>query len=97
MSDLSKVRKVVFETVASDFGKARILDIRVTPYVDFDESESLRVEVLYDGRPRDLDVNKRLSMVHRIRPRLEAIGETRFPIFSYISKSDLKATKFEAA
>lgn len=96
--NLAKIARIIGETLASDFRKARIIDVRVREDRDFDGAEILRVDVLYEGNPSDLDSAKLSGAVRNVRPRLvNEVGETAFPLFSFISKSDLGAERFEPA
>jgi hypothetical protein len=98
MRDLVKIAKVVRDTLALDFEAARILDVRVREDFDFDGSEILRVDVLFEGTPKDLDAKKVSGTVRLVRPKLmKEANERAFPLFSFISKGDVGAERFEAA
>jgi hypothetical protein len=98
MRDLEKVAKVVRETLEADFTKVKILDVRIREDIDFDGSEILRVDVLFAGAPKDLDAKKVSGTVRSVRPRLmKEANERAFPLFSFISKGDVGAERFEAA
>jgi hypothetical protein len=96
--NFARIAKIVSETLAADFRKAKIIDVRVREDRDFDGAEILRVDVLFEGSPADLDAGKLSGAVRNVRPRLVSeAGETAFPLFSFISKSDLGAERFEPA
>lgn len=96
--NLIKIARIVRDALASDFRKARIIDVRVREDRDYDGAEILRVDVLYEGGPADLDAGKLSGAVRNIKPRLVSeAGERAFPLFSFISKSDLGAERFEPA
>ena len=98
MRDLKKIADVVRDVLAADFEAAKILDVRVREDVDFDGSEILRVDVLFEGTPKDLDARKVSGTVRSVRPKLmQEAGERAFPLFSFISKGDVGAERFEAA
>jgi hypothetical protein len=98
MRDLEKIAKVVRTALAADFKSARIVDVRVLEDVDFDGSEILRIDVLFEGTPQDLDAGKLSGTVRSVRPKLMAeANERAFPLFSFISTGDFGAKRFEAA
>jgi hypothetical protein len=51
----------------------------------------LRIDVIFEGRPKDIDIKKLSGVVRHVRPRLTDIGEEAFPLFSFISKGDAGA------
>ena len=95
MRDLGKIAKVVRDTLAADFDKVKIIDVRVREDIDFDGSEILRVDVIFEGTPKDIDARKLTGAVRHVRPKLHDIGETAFPLFSFISKGDWGAGRLE--
>lgn len=91
MRDTAEIVKVVKAALAKDFNKVRILEVRVSE-VDSDEDEKLlRIDVIFEGRPKDIDIKKLSGVVRHVRPRLTDIGEESFPLFSFISKGDAGA------
>lgn len=98
MRDLEKIARVVRDALAMDFEAVNILDVRVREDLDFDGSEILRVDVLFEGAPKDLDSRKVSGTVRSVRPKLmREANERAFPLFSFISKGDVGAERFEAA
>lgn len=84
-----RVEKVIADSLATDFEAVRILQLDVRDDVDSDGDDVLRVYVIFEGAPKDLDARKLSSAVRNIRPKLSAIGENAFPLFSFISKNDI--------
>lgn len=98
MRDMRKIAKVVRRALASEFKGTRILDVRISEDRDLDGDEILRVDVLFEGVPNDIDTIKFSGFVRSIRPRLlRDADELAFPLFSFIAKDDVGAEKFEAA
>lgn len=96
-AQIDEIVRVVSETLAADFDGVRILDIKVSANDDYDDDDFLRIEVIFEGRRRKLDARKLSGAVRHVRPRLNEIGEKAFPLFSFISKGDAGAARFEPA
>jgi hypothetical protein len=96
MRDIAEIERVVTETVARDFDKVKILSVRVREDEDSDD-DLLRIDVVFEGAPKDIDARKVSGMVRRIRPKLIELGESAFPLFSFISKSDAGSLKLASA
>lgn len=92
-----EIEAIVSDVLADDFNKAKIVHISVRKDFDASGDEILWIEVVYDGAYTDIDPKKIGGAVRRVRPRLSAVGETAFPLFSFISKRDLNAGRFAAA
>ena len=73
------------------FDNIRIINVKVSKDVDSDDSEILRVFVVFEGTPRKADYKKFSGAVRLTRPKLAEIGEKAFPIFSFVSKGDVGA------
>ena len=98
MRDMKKIAKLVRDTLAADFEDFRVLDVRVREETDSDGAELLRVDVLFEGTPKNSDVKKLSGAVRNVRPKLLAEFDVKaFPLFSFISKGDVGAERFEAA
>jgi hypothetical protein len=91
MRNNKEIAKVVKATLAGDFDKIKIIDVRVAEEVNSDDETFLRIEVVFEGTPKDLDYQKLSRAVRFVRPKLEEIGEMAFPLFSFISKRDVGA------
>lgn len=89
MDDLEKIKAVIEQTLAADFNAVKITKIKVHKDVDLDGDDVLRVDVVFEGAPKDLDVRKLSSVVRHIRPKLSEIGELAFPVLSFISNEEV--------
>ena len=86
--NFDSIKKAVTDTLSGQFKKVRILDVRIHEDVDFDMGEVLRIHVIFEGTPKDLDARKLSGAIRHLRPKLEEINEFAFPLLSFISKAD---------
>jgi hypothetical protein len=91
----AKVADVVFTTLKDDFAKLHIIEVKVLDRTKYEDDDIVKIEIIFDGKPSDLDARKVSGAVRQVRPRLTEIGEEAFPLFSFVSKGDSK--QFEAA
>jgi len=91
-SHIRTVQAVIEGTIREQLEGAVIDSVEVHEDVDHDEDPILRVFVIYDDKVSRLDPGKTVGMVRHVRDKLEheAGGEDRFPIISYISRTDAK-------
>ena len=97
MRDVNKIAKIVRKALTADFDKIKIVEVIIREELGSDGEEILRVYVIFEGAPKDIDTSKLSSAVRQVRPKLTEIGESAFPLFSFIAKSDVGAGKFEPA
>jgi hypothetical protein len=97
MKNMDKIAKMVRATLAADFDKVKILDVQVRSDRDSEGERILRVYVIFEGAPKDIDARKLSGAVRQVRPKLIEMGEDVFPLFSFIAKRDVGAGKFEPA
>jgi len=93
--DDAKVADIVYQTLKDDFVKLHIIEVKVLDRLLYEDDAVLKIEIIFDGKPSDLDARKVAGAVRQVRPRLTEIGEDAFPLFSFVSKGDSK--QFEAA
>lgn len=91
------VQDAIERVVRKQLSDAQIDSVTVRQDVDHDGDEILRVFVIFDARKGQLDPDKTVSMVRHVREELHKLEESRFPIISYVSKSDAKRMKSAAA
>lgn len=96
-AQLARIAEVVNEALENDFDNVKILDVRVHDEEDYDGDEFLRIEVVFEGTRKGLDTRKLSGAVRHVRPKLSAIGEEAFPLFSFISKGDAGERSLEPA
>jgi hypothetical protein len=95
--EMDKIAKVVKATLAADFGKVKILKVKVEKALDSDGQEILRIYVIFEGESKDLDAGAVSGAVRHIRPKLSKMGFDEFPLFSFIADSDVGAGKLASA
>lgn len=96
MRDIVEIERVVTETISRDFENVRIVSVRVRPDED-SNGDLLRIDVVFEGRPKDIDARKLSGIVRKLRPRLTELGEVAFPLLSFISKAEVKPLKLATA
>lgn len=98
MRDFEKIARIVEDTATPVFGSVRILGVKAALGHDADGDEILRIKVLYDGIPDDVDIKGVSGLVRMLRPKLFALaGESAFPVISYISNAEDGVEYFAAA
>jgi hypothetical protein len=90
-----QVAKVIEGVLREIFPEAEIDSVRVLVRLDHEGDEIFDVSVVYNVGP--LDPRKTVGIIGDVRRKLRTIDVDTFPIFSFISKSDLKRSKPEAA
>jgi hypothetical protein len=86
--NLSLIKRIVTQTLRREFDRVRILDVEIHEDVDFDGEDVLRINVIFAGTPKDLNAKKLSGAVRHLRPKLDKIHESAFPLLSFISKAD---------
>lgn len=89
MENLEKIENIVRSVLADRFDDVVIHSIDVKPDFDEDGDRILYVEVVFDGVKRSLPAKTTSGLVRSLLPKMEAIGEDRFPVFSFIAKSEI--------
>jgi len=97
MRNFDTIRNVVRDTLSNDFDHIRIIDVRVCDDVDSDGSDVLRIDIIFEGDPKDLDAMKLSGAIRQLRPKLGELDEFAFPILSFISKVDARPRKRASA
>lgn len=88
---ITKIEKIVRDSLSGHFDHIRILKIDVQKDVNADGDKVLRIFVVFEGSPRDLDISKLTGTVRRLRPKLDEIDESALPLLSFVSKADYDA------
>ena len=87
---LEQATRVIDETIRARCDGVPFVEITVTPDIDEDGEEFLWVKAIYDGDPTSIDTRKSVTMVRHIRPKLDEVDVTAFPVISYVAQSDLE-------
>lgn len=69
-------------------GKVRFHEVRITPRSGADDEEYLDVQVIYVGKPSDLNPGLLNSLYGTIESDLRSIGVEKIPSISYREKSE---------
>lgn len=88
---LNKISEMISEIFKSDFHSIEIVDVKVHSDVDFDGDDILRIEVIFDGLPKNMDTSILSSAVRHIRPKLAEMNEMAFPLLSFISSNEIRS------
>ncbi len=82
------IEKALFKLLTDEFENVTIVTVKVLNRIDRDDDIKLDIQVVFEGKPQDLDARKVAGAVRHVRPELAKLGETAFPIFSFITKGD---------
>jgi len=82
------VAEVIKNVLIDDFENIRIVDVRVLRRVEDEDGVTLEIQVIFEGTPKDLDARKVAGAVRHVRPKLTAMGEAGFPLFSFVSSGE---------
>ncbi len=91
MRNLSSIKAMVEDTLLRD--RIPVVDVRIVEEVDWEGDEVLRIDVIFDGRIKELDGGKLSSALQHVRSGLNEIHESAIPLLSFISKADLHRSK----
>jgi hypothetical protein len=91
MQHIELIKKIVKDTLAGHFDHVRILRINVKKELDSEGEDLLKIDVIFEGAAKDLDYSKLSGTVRLLRPKLDKIDESAFPLLSFISKTDYES------
>lgn len=97
MAEMSEIRRAVREVLAERLRELDVESVDIVRATDFDESEVLRVKVVYGTDSTEPDPRHLSALVRFLRERLESIQERRFPIVRLMSSEDAKSLLSEPA
>jgi hypothetical protein len=92
---LRELEKIALSILRERFSDEAIFSVTATEDVDEDGVAVLLLRVVLNVS--SLDAKKASGLVRHLRSRLAEVGDERFPILSFLSKSDAKAMTPEAA
>lgn len=95
--NMDRIHEVVLAALRDDFDDIEIHELIINRDVDYDDDEVLRITVVFEGTPKNIDARIVSGAVRHVRPKLTAMGENAFPLFSFVSKSDVGARAGEPA
>ena len=97
MDHEKELKRIVRSVLESRFEDIDIVSINITPDFDEDGDKIIIVKVVFDSDMKKLDARETSGLLRRILPQIEDIGETGFPILSFIAKSELGKMSPESA
>ena len=84
-----KAKSIIQDGLDTHFqGKVRFHEVRITPRSGADDEEYLDVQVIYVGKPSDLNPGLLNSLYGVIESDLRAIGVEKIPTISYREKTE---------
>jgi hypothetical protein len=89
--DIATLRAALMEDLARHLAPVPLADLEVAEDLDHDGDPILRVRAIYDDREGDPTDDQVFEAHGVVADRLQPLGETRFPILTFISRSDRQA------
>lgn len=90
--------KAVIQRVAGNmFGTEHILSVEFAESFDENQETIIVVKVIFDNNSWCIDPKKAAEFVRHLKSELGSLGEERFPMVSYVSKTDAGKKRVEAA
>lgn len=97
MVSISNLTEIVTNVLRERFDDVDIERVEIERDFDDDGDEILRIQVVFDGKEKQLDARKASSVQRYMRPKLADVSENAFPVISYVSKSDYRKRNPAAA
>ena len=92
-----EVRAIVENALEKRFPRVDVVAINVRDSEDEDGDKIIDIVIVFEAKNKDFDPAKVPPFVSEIVDKLSEAEDSRFPVLSFISKSDLGKTKPEAA
>lgn len=97
MDEEDTIRRIVQSVLEKKFDDVEIVRISVSPEIDEDGDRIAVIEIVFDGQLKSLDSRKTTGLARHIIPALREAGESAFPVFSFVAKTELEKRKPAAA
>lgn len=92
------VRRIVCDTLVDRLGPLPSLQVFARPDIGLYDNAIWLIDVVLDGKDwKKLDPDETVGMVRRVRERLLAQGDDRFPVIAYVMKSEYRGRRAAAA
>lgn len=88
--DMKEVEKHIKEILSKDFSGVEILRVHVEDDLSFEDDEILRIEVIFQGKAKDIQPSFLSRAIRKVRPALADHDLLAFPMMSFISEQDVK-------
>jgi hypothetical protein len=84
-----KAKTIIRDGLDAQFqGKVRFREVRITPRLGAEDEEYLDIQVIYAGKPADLNPRLLNSLYGTIEDDLRAIGIEKIPSISYREETE---------
>jgi hypothetical protein len=83
-----EISRIVRDLLTRDFDHIKIIDVKVHRAVDSDDAAVLRIDVIFEGAPKDLNTKKLAGVGRILQTRLNDMHESAMPLLSFISGAD---------
>ena len=90
MADTQTLISEVEKIVRQEYENRKIVSVDIDDRYSDDSEDAVFFRIVFDDREGLLDAGPGLSLPRKLFPALAQHGEARFPIISYIGKSELK-------
>jgi len=95
--DTTIIQNIVEDIVRNRLPDVTIESVNVRRIEVSDDEITLHIVVVFDNDGKTLDPRKTSGMVRHVRPKLYEAGESDFPLFSFVRKSEAKGMASEVA
>ena len=97
MIEIGEVQRIILAVVTDRFPGGKVESVKVRRDTDYEGEPILLIEVIIDQTGGALDSKRATGLARHVRSRLAAVGEPSFPLFSFISKTDVGKLKTATA
>lgn len=97
MAEHDELLDVIESVLKERFDDVEIESISIEHDLDEDGDAILLVQVIFDGKKKQLDARKTSGVLRHMLPKMAEIGEYAFPVISFVAKSEIGKTKPAAA
>ncbi len=97
LHDYQAIKRIVEDVVSHDVTALRVVSVRVRPQQLEDDPNLLDIMVILNGERSKSSTRQLIGAVGNIRTKLEEIGETAFPVLSFVSDDDEGLPEIEPA
>ncbi len=78
-----EVNALVTDVIEQEMGPFGLVDVVVSPATDEDGDAVLAIDVRYEAKGAPIDPKVVAGLLHKLRDRLWAVGERRFPFIRH--------------
>ena len=82
------IESAIMDILSGEFHGVELLRVSVTEDVDFDGDDILKVDVVFAGKPKDINPSYMTGAIRNVLPKLSEMEVLAFPMMSFISEKD---------